>query len=156
MSAIIDGCLALVASLCITDPAEIRIRKDSLVVAATIQIEGVQIHSTVTSDNIQIPNRRKMQEVCRRKRCFRYSWICNERESSVICELYYEIDNSGRLRRIEVVSPDFAQLTPALHRLKFAPYPDYILPFDDLCLRQGGDPPICLPRRDGDCDEPVE
>jgi hypothetical protein len=151
MSSAAVECLALVASICLTGPAKIEIERSTLWVGASLEIADVRVRSTLSSDSVSLPNRKHMERRCNQARCFYYSGICEKKSDSVICILYYEINDSGMLQDIEISGPSVEAMNSALQRALFVPYPNAFVRFDSLNFRFNSPSPICLPRRDGSC-----
>lgn len=96
-------CLALIASICINESAEIQVVYGAGWSGATISTSTSMITSEYAGDTINYASRNDMDKVCDRV-CIIYSQQCAEELSSYRCVIYFSRDIHEPLRRLTIES----------------------------------------------------
>lgn len=96
-------CLALVASICINQSAQIEVVREAGWVGAAIILTTGKITIESSGDAIDYASRKDVVERCA-KSCFIYSQECDSDVGTLRCVIYFASDYSKRMRRLVIES----------------------------------------------------
>lgn len=143
-------CVALIASICINGPANVELVQNTVWSGARISIGGVNIISSLGSDNLQAPDTRQMSEHCVSKKCIKYTRACRSVNSGFQCKVYYVTKHLTYMREINFEAASMKEIENSWLAVYFVPYDRVRVNFQDLSFDNGSDlPPIdrSRPRR---------
>lgn len=140
-------CLAVVASVCVSDTASADISPGPGWVGAVITLKDVKITSTISSDSIVTPYKKHMIKLCLKNQCIFYKGFCGKSEDEYKCLLWYSFDRMTELRNIEIRGRRDAVLSTTKH-VKIVMSPAAVIPLAILNYSaQDDSPPTCNARR---------
>lgn len=146
---ILDGCLAVVASLCMNANGTAEIQRSAIWSGAVLRLGNATVTSMIASDSVVLPLARDMRRLCVNGKCFFYRGHCND-SAARKCVLWYSFATKLPLRKIELTG-DALSVTRALHELKLVRSAKALVPLSNLRLDARTDlPPTCY-ARDGSC-----
>jgi hypothetical protein len=98
-------CMAIAASVCLNQTADVRIIESGNMSAARVEIGRVLLESITRSDSIVNPLVSEMRRECRSGECVYYRGHCRTTGRRRRCNLWYSWSPSEPLRRLEIAGP---------------------------------------------------
>ena len=153
MTGLFEQCLAIVAGVCLNAPATIELGSDSIWTGARIKLDTALVISTIRSDNIAFPDRRRMKRYCTKTSCTSYYRYCNRSDDKYICTIYYNRGRDDYNKTVSIEAADAGAVNAALSRLALVENSSAALvPLAKLSSEGAGPvPPYCRPKRDPLC-----
>lgn len=141
----VGSCLAIIASICLSQPATAKLTSSTVWTGAEIELDGVSIRSEVGSDNIIDADHRKMAKACSKGTCVWYWMRCEAEKARQHCQVYYAWPGTSSLRRIDLRYDTEDQLARATRYVSLVPdTSDGAVRWDELKVRAPQwDPPFC-------------
>lgn len=133
-------CFAVVASLCVNDSAVAKLTWSANLSGAALEISGANLTSIVGSDNVILPNVRKMHTACAGGRCIYYSGRCSGTDSDYKCNLWYSYTRRMPLRQIEITG-SLNQVREIKRKLKIVRSNVSLIPLATLKFDAGDNSP---------------
>jgi hypothetical protein len=139
-------CLALVALICLNQPARIEILQSPMMSGAVVDIDHLRIESIVSSDNITPADISIMKRECLDGGCFHYSRVCSGTIDVYRCDIYYVLPGESSLKRFSLLGEE-GEVLKGRHEISFSPFSGNSMPISELSFDNGlGRAPSCLPR----------
>ena len=138
---LVHACLMIVASICFNGHAEIRTRYDGLGSGASITIEGVEIYSMVSTDNVTVADETRTEKKCIGDRCFFYATSCEADATQTECKVWYGLSPCDEQKTIDFKAKDWLGLKNVRSELYFVPFDSARIPFSELTYK----PPALVP-----------
>jgi hypothetical protein len=141
------ACLAIVASLCVTDTAKADISSGPGWMGAVITLNNVKVTSMTSSDAIIIPYKERMTKLCSVGHCIFYKGYCGKGDGKFSCNIWYSFEEATELRRIKMRGKRVFILS-AMDRLRVVMSPDIMIPLSTFRYdAQDDSPPACYARQ---------
>lgn len=106
-------CLAIVATLCFTQPAQISTDPpDTVLTSATARVGRATVRLVLSSDNIVDYDPRRMASACAAGRCIAYHRWCADGAGAVTCT--FTFGNSVHVAPLTISAPDRAAMAAAI------------------------------------------
>ena len=137
----LSECLAIVGSICLTRPADVRIESSTTWSGATIKTAGLRITSTQSSDSVMTAHIPSTRRACRAGQCLYYKAYCSTAVTEQRCRIWYTFEAAMPLRVIELAGSSSA-LRRALPELRLVRSPDVLVPLSDLQVGSEDWPPV--------------
>lgn len=138
-------CLAIAASICLDQTANIQIESGPQWKGARISIGKASVISTELSDSVLIPYIPATKAICAEDQCVYYKGSCSANADQRQCKIWYTFGPSMSLREIELDGPDLL-LSSLFPHLKLVRSPNLLISFSELNLASDSSPPVCPSR----------
>jgi hypothetical protein len=142
---LVHACLIIVASICFNGDADVRTNYGGLSSGASIQIEDVEIDSTMGSDLISWVDESRMEKKCVDDRCFFYATTCEPGAHQTACKVWYGLSPCAAQNTISFKSSDWLSLQNVRTQLYFIPFDGARVPFDELNYQPPPQPRFMAP-----------
>lgn len=143
--AVLD-CLAIVASLCLDQSANLELKRGTVWSGAKITIGDVEIISTASADSVITPYIPLMHRICDKKKCIFYKSYCDTQDGRCICTVWFTFYRDMYLRKLEISGPNTAVLD-IKKRVNLVRAPNFMVPLSQLSLMsRDSSPPVCRSR----------
>jgi hypothetical protein len=106
------NCVAIVAGVCVNEPAKVNIVQSGTWTGVTLRIRGVRVSSEFSADSVSYPGPKTMTKLCQSGECLFYRGECRRSRQRINCSLWYSYNEEIPLRKIE--------LAGGLHRMPAA------------------------------------
>jgi hypothetical protein len=149
---LLEHCLVVVAGICLSAPATIEIESNSVWTGGRIKIENALVVSTVRSDNLPFPDRRKMTKYCSGSQCVFYYRYCSSSGSKFICVIHYNEPFDESNRTISIIGRSRKIVDTAASRLSLVNAERMLVPLSEFTVVSSDSiPPYCRPKLDSFC-----
>lgn len=140
-----ESCLAIVASICLSGEATVRIYDNSISSGATFEYGNTIITSEIASDNVLLPYSSDIQRVCNGRTCLSYQGHCGG-VTQYTCTLWYSFNLAMPLRKVTVTG-DRTAVTSAMHQLRLVRSPQALFQLSSFRYDAVDSlPPLCRGR----------